>query len=93
MAKRIVFSKNAELDLERIIEFNNRRNRSNSYSKKLYTRIITRLHLLLEQPMSGMETDDEDFLLIWDDYYIFYTLNTNAIEISAIYHQKENITR
>jgi plasmid stabilization system protein ParE len=60
MAKRIIFSKKAELDLERIIEFNDYRNKSNSYSKKFFINLTKRLRLLLKQPSSGMITDSDD---------------------------------
>ncbi|MFD2872431.1 type II toxin-antitoxin system RelE/ParE family toxin [Mucilaginibacter ximonensis] len=99
MAQRIVFSKKAEIDLERIIEFNNRRNQSDTYSKKLFSRLNRRLKLLLKQPFSGIRTDfDQDylgdpFLLVWDAYYIFYTYNGIILEVARIYHQKENIHR
>lgn len=99
MAQRIVFSKKAEIDLERIIEFNNRRNRSDTYSKKLFLRLNRRLTLLLKQPFSGIKTnfDRHDlgvpFVLIWDAYYIFYTYDGVILEIARIYHQKENVNR
>lgn len=94
MVKRIIFSKKAELDLERIIEFNDRRNKSDSYSKKLFTELTQRLRLLLKQPFSGMKTDEDDsLLLIWDNYYIFYSLEDDSLIVDSIYHQKENINR
>jgi hypothetical protein len=33
------------------------------------------------------------FLLVWDDYYIYYTFINAIIEIQSIFHQKENISR
>lgn len=99
MAQRIVFSKKAEVDLERIIEFNNRRNQSDIYSKKLFSRLNRRLALLLKQPFSGIKTNFDrpdlgaPFVLIWDAYYIFYTYNGVMLEVVRIYHQKENISR
>lgn len=94
MAKRIAFSKKAELDLERITDFNNSRNKSKIYSQKLFLKLTQRLKLLLTQPLSGVETNKENvLLLIWDDYYIFYSYDGYGIIIQSIYHQKENVIR
>ena len=94
MAKRVILSKKAEIDLERIIDFNNNRNKSDTYSKKLFSLLIKRLNLLTKQPLSGLETVTENvLLLVWDDYYIFYTIEDTTLIVSSIYHQKENISR
>lgn len=93
MAKRIVFSKKAEIDLERIITFNNLRNKSDNYSKQFFLKLTTRLKSLLKQPATGVKTDTEDLLLIWDKYYVFYYYDEAIIKITSIYHQKEDVTR
>lgn len=92
MAERIAISKKAEIDLERIIEFNNFRNQSDTYSKKLLKRLIKRLKALMKQPLSGLKTDESNtLLLIWDNYYVFYNIDGDVLEVTSIYHQKENI--
>ena len=94
MAKRIVFSKRAFLDIDRIIEFNNRRNQSDTYSRKFLAGLHKRLKLLQKHPLTGIATDEENvLLLVWDQYYVFYTCNDVTIEIKAIYHQKEDVLR
>ncbi len=94
MVKRLVVTRNAYLHIDRIVEFNNLRNRSTSYSKKFLKSLFKQLKLLKELPMMGMQTSKKDvFLLVWDDYYIYYTFTETIIEIQSIYHQKENITR
>jgi len=94
MAKGVTYTNKAFADIDRIIEFNNLRNQSKAYSKKFLANLRKRLPLLNRYPLTGVETDDPDtLLLIWDDYYIFYEPNEGFIEVSAIYHQKENITR
>ena len=94
MAKRIVFSKKAEIDLARIIDFNNSRNQSDTYSKKFFIKLTKRLKSLLKQPLSGLKTNTEEtLLLIWDDYYVFYVYDELIIEVVAIYHQKESVSR
>ncbi|QKJ32248.1 type II toxin-antitoxin system RelE/ParE family toxin [Mucilaginibacter mali] len=92
MAKRIVFSEKSFRDINRIVEFNNRRNLSDRYSKAFVKGLNKRLKLLLKQPQSGIATDAENtLLLIGDQYYIFYMYDELVIEIKSIYHQKENV--
>jgi len=94
MAQRVIYTDRAYADIDRIIEFNNLRNQSTSYSKKFLSKLRARLIKLAEQPYSGLQTDDPDvLLLIWDNFYVFYEPNGSFIEIVAIYHQKENISR
>ena len=94
MAKRIVFSRKAFLDIDRIVEFNNRRNKSDTYSRKFLTKLHNRLKLLQKHPLTGIATDKENvLLLVWDQYYVFYSCNDVIIEVKSIYHQKEDVTR
>ena len=92
MAKRIVFTKKAFADIDRITDFNNRRNQSDAYSKKIVLGLSKRLNSLQKQPLTGIRTDGGlTLLLVWDQFYIFYRHNETTIEITSIYHQKENI--
>jgi plasmid stabilization system protein ParE len=92
MVKRVIYTDKAFDDIDRIIEFNNLRNKSTTYSRKFLIGLRKRLQELLTQPFSGRATSDPDtLLLIWDNFYIFYIPNEGSIEITSIYHQKENI--
>ena len=94
MAKRLVFSKKAYADIDRIVEFNNQRNKSDTYSKKIVKNLNKQLKLLVKHPLIGVATDEPGQLLfIWDSYYIFYIDYAVHIEILSIYHQKEDISR
>lgn len=94
MVKKIIYSNRAFADIDRIVEFNNLRNRSTNYSEKFIVRLNKRLSLLMKQPFSGIETDEDGRLvLVWDKYYVFYRLQEEHILISSIYHQKEKINR
>ncbi len=94
MAKRVVFSKKAFNDIDRIVEFNNLRNHSDTYSRKFLTNLHKRLKLLAKHPLTGVATDEPDvLLLVWDQYYVFYSCDDFSIEIKSIYHQKENVIR
>ena len=94
MAKRIVFSKRAYADIDRIVEFNDLRNRSDRYSKKFIKNLQIHLKLLSRNPLIGIITDDPEVLVsVWDNYYIFYISYESNIEIQSIHHQKENVNR
>ena len=94
MAKRIIYTDRAFADIDRIIEFNNLRNKSNTYSNRFVLRLRKRLIQLSQHPLSGLATNTSDaMLLIWDKYYIFYSVTDTSIEIVSIYHQKENVSR
>ncbi len=94
MAKRIIYTDKAFADIDRIIEFNNLRNKSNTYSNRFVFRLRKRLIQLSHHPLSGLTTNSSDaMLLIWDKYYIFYSVNETSIEVVSIYHQKENVSR
>jgi plasmid stabilization system protein ParE len=91
MAKRLIFTNKAFADIDRIVEFNNNRNQSEVYSKKFVSGLNKRLKALLKNPSAGIATDMPGIMvLIWDDYYIFYTIYPLTLEVISIYHQKEN---
>jgi plasmid stabilization system protein ParE len=92
MAKRLTVSRTAYLHIDRIIEFNTVRNQSDSYSRKFVKALFKEFKLLKKFPLMGIKTSKENvFLLIWWDYYIYYTLSEDVIEIQEIRHQKENV--
>ena len=74
MAKlKIIWSHRAEIKLFKILEFYSERNKSRSYSKKLYQRLNKELKILLKQPDIGLKTEIESIRgLIIDDYILFY---------------------
>lgn len=93
MAKRLIISPDAFADIDRIVAFNNDRNKSDAYSRKFIKGLFNRLDKLLSSPSIGQKTTlENELLLIWTDYYIFYYSNTEYLAISRIYHQKENIS-
>ena len=92
MAKRIVFSRKAYADIDRIVEFNDLRNRSDTYSRKFIKNLHSSLKTLSKHPLLGMHTNMPDQLVfIWDSYYVFYMNKEDSIEITSIYHQKEDV--
>lgn len=94
MVKRLIVSRTAYLHIDRIIEFNDFRNQSSNYSRKFVRSLFKQLERLKIFPYMGIETGRENtHLLVWDNFYIYYIVTENTVEIKAIYHQKENISR
>jgi len=77
MVKRLIVTRNAYLHIDRIIEFNNLRNQSTTYSKKFVRALFKELNSLKKFPFRGVKTSKEHvLLLIWNDYYIYSQLPT-----------------
>ncbi|TKB96969.1 type II toxin-antitoxin system RelE/ParE family toxin [Pedobacter cryophilus] len=94
MAQRLIISSAAFDDFDRIIAFNNNRNHSEIYSKKIIKGLFDRFKKLAQNPRLGLRTSQANiYLLIWTDFYIYYkyTDQHSDIIIINVFHQKENI--
>jgi len=88
---KITWSHRAEIKLFKILEFYSERNKSRSYSKKLYQRLIKELKILLTQPDIGLKTEIESVRgLIIDDYILFYEFDKEVIIILTIWDCRQN---
>jgi plasmid stabilization system protein ParE len=87
MAKyKIEWSIEARLDLIDILEFYINRNSSNSYSKKLNSKINRSLKLVTNNPLIGLKSQIESVrALITEDYQIVYEISDNIILIVMIW--------
>ena len=87
MAKyKIEWSIEARLDLIDILEFYINRNSSNSYSKKLNSKINRSLKLITNNPLIGLKSQIESVrALITGDYQIIYEISDNIILIVMIW--------
>jgi len=92
MAKcKIVWSHRAEIKLFEILEFYFERNKSKTYSAKLYNRLNKELQILLKQPNIGLNTEMESVRgLIVDDYTLFYEYDKEKIVIHFIWDCRQN---
>lgn len=92
MAKGLIISRLAYLDIDRIVEFNNKRNKSDTYSRKLIQGLYRKFNQIINNPFIGIKTSNPTvLLLIWDQLYIFYQVTESSINILSIHHQKEDI--
>ena len=88
---KIIWSHRAEIKLLKILEFYAERNKSKSYSAKLYHRLNKELKLLLKQPDIGHNTEINPVRgLIVDNYILFYEIENELIIIHSIWDCRQN---
>jgi plasmid stabilization system protein ParE len=92
MAKRkIVWSNRAKKRLYGILEFYIERNKSKSYSIKLYKLLNKEVKLLLKYPDLGLKTSEESVRgLIIDTYIIYYEVTEDKIIIHTIWDCRQD---
>lgn len=92
MAKvKINWSKEAEDDLIKILEYYIERNGNSKYSKSLYSRIRKGVTTISKNPFIGTKTDIESVrVMISGEYLIVYQLYKQEIIISMIWDCRRN---
>jgi plasmid stabilization system protein ParE len=92
MAKhKIVWSHRAEIKLFEILDYYLNRNKSNTYSKKLYKKFNKELSLLIKQPEIGIMTDMDNVRgLIVDEYILFYEVTSEMIVVHNVWDCRQN---
>jgi toxin YoeB len=92
MAKRkIVWSNRAKKRLYGLLEFYAERNKSKSYSIKLYKLLNKEVKLLLKYPDLGLKTSEESVRgLIIDTYIIYYEVTEDKIIIHTIWDCRQD---
>jgi toxin YoeB len=92
MARRkIVWSNRAKKRLYGILEFYIERNKSKTYSNKLYRLLNKETKLLLKYPEIGLKTTEDTIRgLIVDDYIIYYEITDDKIIIHTIWDSRQD---
>jgi plasmid stabilization system protein ParE len=94
VARRIVWTSSAKLQLKTIFEYFNFRNKSKLYSLKLNTRIQIELKTILQQPNIGKKTDSINVRgLLIENYYVFYEINETHIVILSVWDTRQDPKR
>ncbi|MGE0021024.1 MAG: type II toxin-antitoxin system RelE/ParE family toxin [Draconibacterium sp.] len=89
--RKIIWSPRSEIDIFQILEFYGKRNGNYQYSKRIYSRIRSSIHVLRQFPGIGAPTDIENVKnLILGEFSVFYRIEKNAIEIIAIWDNRQN---
>ena len=89
--RKIIWSQRATIKLFEILDFYINRNKSKSYSIKLYKRFTKELNLLRKQPDLGRITDDESVRgLIIEEFILFYEITEHQIIIHTVWDCRQN---
>jgi len=89
--RKIIWSKRATIKLYSILEFFIHRNKSKTYSAKLYAKFNREIKLLLKNPKLGINTTDETIRgLIIESYIIYYEVTDSEIIIHTIWDSRQN---
>ncbi|MBV6640730.1 MAG: type II toxin-antitoxin system RelE/ParE family toxin [Cyclobacteriaceae bacterium] len=92
MAKRkIIWSIRAQQDRLQILEYWIERNKSKTYSEKLYNLFNSAIELIAIHPEIGKKTSEQGKRAkIVRDYMIFYQEGENQLDILAIWDTRQN---
>ena len=89
--RKIIWSSKANRKLFEILEFYAQRNKSKTYSVKLYQRFKKELTILIKQPEIGIKTEIESVRgLIVDDYILFYEFDSERIIVHTLWDCRQN---
>ncbi|WP_309613942.1 type II toxin-antitoxin system RelE/ParE family toxin [Flavobacterium sp.] len=91
VARRIIWTATAKLQLQEIFEYFNFRNKRKTYSLKLNRIIQSEIKSLLLQSNIGKKTDAINVRgLLIENYYVFYQINQKDIIILSVWDTRQN---
>jgi plasmid stabilization system protein ParE len=89
--RKIVWSHRARIKLYEILKYFADRNKSKTYSEKLYRKFNKELRLLYKHPELGIKTEIDSVRgLIIGDYIIFYEDTVDKIIVHSIWDSRQN---
>ncbi|MFC2137763.1 type II toxin-antitoxin system RelE/ParE family toxin [Bacteroidota bacterium] len=89
--RKIIWSNRAKIKLYKILEFYIERNKSKSYSIKLYNKFNKELKLLLKHPDVGIKTEIDTVRgLIIDEFILYYEIENDNIIIHMVWDCRQN---
>jgi plasmid stabilization system protein ParE len=89
--RKIVWSNRAIKRLYGILEFYDQRNKSKSYSNKLFQTIHKQVKVLIKFPEIGLKTNEETTRgLIIEDYIVYYQITEDKIIIHTIWDCRQD---
>ncbi|MGE5394288.1 MAG: type II toxin-antitoxin system RelE/ParE family toxin [Candidatus Saccharibacteria bacterium] len=91
MAKRIIWSRQAERVFNKILEFYMDRNGSKAYSRKLNQEIHELLSNISRQPFIGIKTENKNIrVVIKGNYKIFYKIEDENLIILLVWDSRQD---
>ncbi|RXG31703.1 type II toxin-antitoxin system RelE/ParE family toxin [Leeuwenhoekiella marinoflava] len=92
MAKRnVIWTRTADIQFVGILEYWVKRNKSNTYSKKLVKLVSERTKQIADEPLIYKATDFKDVRLAsMGNFSIYYKVADNEITITAFWDNRQN---
>lgn len=91
MAKKITWSQTAQNDRKKILVYWKKRNKSNTYSIKLFELFKEAVNTISIYPEIGKATNNENIrFVVVRDYLLFYERNPETIRILRIWDSRQN---
>ena len=91
VGREVVWTKVSEIQLQGILEFYSKRNKSGLYSRKLYKKFKTELQAASKNPEIGIKRKlDQIRGLIIEDYILFYEILEDRIMILKVWDCRQN---
>lgn len=91
MAKRLIWSQNAKISREKILEYWIQRNKSKLYSTKLNMLFSEGAEQISAFPFSGILIENEIYRgKLIQDYYLLYSIKPDVIEVLLIWDTRQN---
>lgn len=91
VGREVVWTKVSEIQLQEILEYYIKRNKSGLYSRKLYKKFKTELLTAAKNPELGIKTKlDQIRGLIIEDYILFYEILEDRIMILKVWDCRQN---
>jgi len=91
MAKKVIWSRNADRIFVKILEFYIERNGSKTYSRRLNDEILSLIAILSKQPFLGIKTDKKDIrILIKSHFKIFYQIDNEMLINHLVWDCRQN---
>lgn len=91
MVKKVIWSKKAKVELAAILEYWADRNKSDTYSVKLYALLQEQLYLISEFPEIGRRADIQNvYVKVIKDYLIYYEIVNDDLFILTIRDSRRN---
>jgi plasmid stabilization system protein ParE len=89
--RRVVWSRNSEIQLQQILTFFNERNKSDKYSQKLYKKFKKSLQIASKKPEIGVKTKiDAVKGLIVSDYILYYEILEDKIMVLKVWDCRQD---
>lgn len=91
VSRKIVWSPQSKIRLYEILDFFKLRNKSNTYSQKLYKNFKEQLSIVNIHPEIGVKTNYEKIRgLIVGNYVLFYEIEERQINVLTVWDSRQN---